>query len=356
MMKQQLVGIQLLRAIAAIVVVLHHVDAQLRNNFQFITPFSAVDLGARGVTAFFVLSGFIILKVHYLDQPSPQGLKSYVNKRITRIIPFTVIAATIWAVIVIAAELAGITTAGMSFAKWLSSSIMIPLVKPEPGVIWTLRHEMLFYAMFSCYLISRRLFWAVMVFWAVAMLLTTVPNPRLAENTGEILSRTVLSNINFLFYIGMFLAFADAKGFRAPNSKILMIFSICLLFLVTVWLEHREYGDVALLTFGIVSGFSVWVAANLDIQSRVAKFFGDASFAIYLIHPIILPIALPFISIGGHVPLWIVFLLLVSISVFGGCLFYLFVERPIMKFFRDKLVAKAQDSFTKEKSRSHERC
>ena len=79
--------IEALRGLAATAVVFYHTARHtdkaygtplLRQIFQF---------GHAGVDLFFVLSGFIILFVHFRDIGQPGRLSYYANRRFTRVMP-----------------------------------------------------------------------------------------------------------------------------------------------------------------------------------------------------------------------------------------------------------------------------
>ena len=85
---EKLIGIQLGRAVAAILVVLYHGGRVLP---QYVGPIDAAKyftFGNAGVDFFFALSGFIIFYVHQQDINSPARLGHYLFRRTTRVYPF----------------------------------------------------------------------------------------------------------------------------------------------------------------------------------------------------------------------------------------------------------------------------
>jgi peptidoglycan/LPS O-acetylase OafA/YrhL len=82
-------AIQILRAIAANFVVLNHVWAieQKFDPIDGILPFWFEGLGPLGVKVFFVISGFVILRVSYRE-----GWGEFLFARVTRIYPIEPLA------------------------------------------------------------------------------------------------------------------------------------------------------------------------------------------------------------------------------------------------------------------------
>src|ERR1700736_6010856 len=91
----RLLGLQVLRGVAAVLVVLHHVAVTLalpKYMGLVIAGGLFAPLGRAGVDLFFVLSGFIIYYVHHVDVDVPARFRRYAILRLMRIYP------TYWAV------------------------------------------------------------------------------------------------------------------------------------------------------------------------------------------------------------------------------------------------------------------
>ena len=98
---QKLRSIEMLRAIAALLVVLFHAQGIFEQRTG-VTPFAGLFVsGSRGVDLFFVISGFIIAHVHARDVGRPWRLANYVFNRAARIYPAvwitTLFAASLYA-------------------------------------------------------------------------------------------------------------------------------------------------------------------------------------------------------------------------------------------------------------------
>jgi len=91
----KLSGIEISRGLAASAVVLYHVARHLNQAYSMPTLASVFQFGHAGVDVFFVISGFIIVYVHYKDIGASDRLGHYVGRRITRVMPAYWIALAI---------------------------------------------------------------------------------------------------------------------------------------------------------------------------------------------------------------------------------------------------------------------
>jgi exopolysaccharide production protein ExoZ len=83
----RLSGIQGLRGIAAVAVVLSHAARHVNMAFGMPVLITAFQAGHAGVDLFFVISGFIILFVHHRDIGQPSRLCHYLGRRFNRVMP-----------------------------------------------------------------------------------------------------------------------------------------------------------------------------------------------------------------------------------------------------------------------------
>lgn len=149
-------SIQLLRAIAALAVVSHHLPTLFGN-------------GAWGVDIFFVISGFIIC---YVTEASRD---QFFLKRIIRVVPLYWLGTLgVFCLALVAPQLLNNTKA--SFVDLLKSLLFIPYLKgdevrPVLFLGWTLNYEMFFYLLFALSMaVSHKLRWLIcsVVLFAIA--------------------------------------------------------------------------------------------------------------------------------------------------------------------------------------------
>jgi len=339
-MREKLTGIQVLRALAAIGVVMHHVAAQIRMNFGTAPELSLEGPGARGVELFFVISGFVIFYAHAQQLGQPKFIVPYIFRRLQRILPSTIFVSTAWILVILVAAYVGIPGPEVSFDTWLSSAFVLPMLeRPQPGVIWTLRNEFIFYMFFCIFLLNARLGVVLLTCWiASCLIIPTTSN--LVDLKEGIVFNTVFSGLNVIFLFGL-LAFVAYKHAPGPQVRPLFI-PLCASFAAIAWWNTAR-GPVSEVVFGVVGGLLIYVAAHVRWQgglARLIELLGDASFAIYLVHIPVIVILYPFLS--KAVPqAEVLYSLETVIAVSVGVGFYKFFEKPVAVYFakRRKAVA-----------------
>ncbi|WP_263382315.1 acyltransferase family protein [Granulicella arctica] len=326
------------RAIAALLVVLHHVSSFVGGEPRL---WSYPQIGrwlmgtSLGVAFFFVLSGIVILTAHWHDIGDAATVWSYATKRVLRIYPIY------W--LVLALVLCGqLTHADLQFPFHrdpyvvLSSILLIHIHSTETNLVvaWTLFHEMAFYAVFATLLINRRIGVFLLTLWFCASLVSLFKD-------GAQTSATFPA-IHLLFGFGMFAAWLLQKK-QVPVPR-LMLLAGTFLFCAAV-AYSGQIGSLTPRTY-MVSGFGSMLAllgaSEMERFQRLSiprwlVFLGDASYAIYLIHyPVISHLAHLCFRLDAHlhlpVGLWMLMLLLAGTG--AGSLLHVVVERPLLNWLR----------------------
>ncbi|MCM3783922.1 acyltransferase [Neobacillus mesonae] len=342
--KRQIDSLQMVRGIAALLVVLHHIGTiyskSLGHDIVMTIPFIP---GYMGVDIFFVLSGFLMYYIHHKDiGTSKNRLLPYLKKRLIRIYP------AYWVVLI---ALVGIYFAvpSMGYDYYrdasyiLNSFLLIPQSEqPLLGVAWTLTHEVYFYLIFGLLIILNKKYTK---FFMGAWLTFTVLNLfLLSENY---LLDFFFSPYNFEFLYGIIVARFILKNNSYSYKKILTISILMLLIVWSISMISSVY-DYRVLLWGIPSALLLYGLVAYELSNRQERkmalkikkalmFLGDASYSIYLTHivgilffvqvhkilnmdsELIVQLSSPFVFI---------FLLV------AGCLFHLLVEKPLLKIMR----------------------
>ena len=146
--------LQLFRGLAALFVLLFHVD--VISNLRFSTRFAGghFSAGHLGVDFFFVLSGFIIWHVHAKDMGFAGRASSYLLKRVLRIWPLVLLLTTAKLGYMFFLGGAGVGAGKGSAEVVICSYFLLPVTeslggKPLLDSAWTLPYEMLFYLAFA---------------------------------------------------------------------------------------------------------------------------------------------------------------------------------------------------------------
>lgn len=207
-------------------------------------------------------------------------------------------------------------------------------IAPILGVGWTLSYEMYFYIMFAAALLfaGRRYVAALSV--GIALIWATASYISSQTAVGQFFANPIV--FEFLFGCAVGLA---AKTFKlsgwlalAAIPAYLMIFAFYDAGLTEKYRLILWGIPAALTVLGIVS----WRHIGNGYLAKAGVFLGNASYAIYLTHPITLYILMPRVlsrlaKHGALVAIEEAVLLSVAASVVVGSTFYIFVEKRLME-------------------------
>jgi peptidoglycan/LPS O-acetylase OafA/YrhL len=281
----KLQSIQILRGIAALLVVIFHVRAQemlaIGGNGLAEMPFlnGFVNNGFAGVDLFFVISGFIMVYVTDGVRPGIRSSLDFLFARATRIYPLWWFFSALMIAMMISYNLLGFganweqTLQGQPMVPYLFKSfLLIPQYAfPLPAVGWTLVHEMYFYAAFALILLAPRRFllWILLVWGLIiaggAMFGMSKP---LAIDYGSL----VLSPMTMEFILGAVVGVAVGSGVAWRSGLVTLA---AVLWLAGSLTFHR-LDDTALITWGRIIEFGlpctllVYGFATLELSKRQA--------------------------------------------------------------------------------------
>ena len=162
-------SVEALRGIAATAVVLYHAARHFDKNYGPSALQGVFQFGHAGVDLFFVISGFIILFVHFDDVGRPDRIWHYLGRRLTRLLPVYWVAVAL----TIAASQVGGHATGLRDIAWAILPVPIS-TEPLLGVAWTLQYEFIFYAAFAVLIMNRAAGLALMSTWLLAVVWVAV--------------------------------------------------------------------------------------------------------------------------------------------------------------------------------------
>ena len=333
----ELLSLQYLRGPAAVLVVIHHALSQLET-----LPASAAFLQG-GVDIFFVISGFVMWFTTW-DRPISAGL--FVRKRLARIVPlYWILTSFVVVVLLFAHRLMQSTR--FDLAHVIASYLFVAWPNPQPGIGlrplmipgWTLNYEMFFYGLFALGLLApARIRAGVILGGLVALTAIGALVPGLPD-----IARFYTSPLILEFVMGLIIAMT--LPLWRPRSPIL---PAVLVLAAAVTLAGSHWGGVddgeRLLLMG-VPGAVLVLGAVLAEKARPfpyigwAKLIGDASYAIYLSHTLLLsalaqvwrrlPAAAqsPALFAAAAIPA----------SILVGIALHLWLERPVIAWVQRRL-------------------
>ncbi len=329
----KLTGIEASRGVAAAAVVIYHVAHHLDKNYGMPQPREMFQFGHAGVDLFFVLSGSIIYHVHYRDIGNPSRLSHYLGRRFTRVYPIFWVALAI----TMAMDLGR----GMpSFAEFAWSVTLLPSNSDLIlDIAWTLRHEILFYALFCILIVNRRAGTIVFGLWLAGIVAAALgPQP------PAWLPKTLYSGYNLEFYFGMAISWAVRAGAAVRPHRILVT-GIALFAVVGLTEDFGLIDGLATISrvlYGIPASLIVLglAAPGREVPlhvPRALRVLGAASYSIYLFQFVFIGLIWKFWLLAGldHVTAPAAsFPLLVIGGVGGGILASRWIEYPLMRMVR----------------------
>lgn len=328
-------GIQILRGVAALLVVVCHTFLQLIISFgQSKTVGEIVTFGAAGVDIFFVISGFVITNGVFGQQPVQRD--RFIVNRLLRIYPIYWIVVTGMLLLNAVGLFKSMDSSPLDI---LLSYLLLPVDFRVLSISWTLTNEIAFYILVYFTLRLRRNRLAFLLA-TILPLVALVAVSHLADWRLDFFQRddTMLE-----FCAGVLLAYAyHATGgrFRAP----LAMGALGLAYLVaSPWIWPHEvnlppwpralyWGPAAMLVVASV----LHVPAMKGRVFKALQAIGDASYSIYLTHIFVVGayhFALQHTVIGRINQTAPVIGVLVA-SVLVGMATYRFIEHPLLLAMR----------------------
>lgn len=342
-------SLQALRAAAALLVVLDHLNYLFaRNDPAGISLFTTFRfLGSIGVDTFFAISGFIMVTTNWEAFGTPRAGGRFLLRRIARIYP------PYWLVLIP-------TVLAYLFAKDLMRGhdgnvdlIGSFLLLPQRGlplllVSWTLTFEMFFYVIFSRIIGMRRsmLPWTLLI-WAVLQIAAAV----VLKGSTEPYQRFLSMPFPLEFIAGAFIAYAYRLDRLRYGAVIgLTGFGLALALWGYGAIEGLTANDTTInlsrvTVFGIPAVMMLYGTVALErvrgagTPSWLVR-LGDASYAMYLWHlPIIAIVGATHVFVGVR-GFWSESLgecFAIALVVIVSLVVYRYFEQPLTRFLNTKI-------------------
>ena len=293
----QFASIQVLRAIAALAIVVHHglheADLVARNAGGSFAWQNTLPLEA-GVDLFFVISGFVMVYASRDLFGSAGSILPFLRRRLARIVPIYW-AATALFIALSFSGLAPLNRVPPSATEIAATLAFIPYLRPDGlmqpvyGLGWTLNYEMFFYCLFALALpLPRERAVPVVVF--VLMLLVTLGQVVPPSLTAPYFwTRSIILEFGF----GMLIGHMALTGIRPTRAMAASLAAAALGLLLLGRLYPWLLPDQA-LRYGLPAALLVMAALTFEGDGkenaglRVMTRLGDASYALYLLHPFVL--------------------------------------------------------------------
>ncbi|WP_324732134.1 acyltransferase family protein [Pseudomonas paeninsulae] len=330
-------GVQALRFIAAMMVVIYHVSlhytarkGELDVTFLKYFLYSGVDI-------FFVISGLVIWE----STNNNTTAKEFFLKRTWRIYSGYLPALAICGLLIAISS----SDKAKSAISVLPSILLLPIPPQERmlDVSWTLTYELIFYiAMAACLLFKRRsTVIALLLAGGIYGVISSLAGAKQANFAAGYLTSPLL----FEFAIGCFISFILSK-YKTKSPKVYVAAGFSLILMAGIaafklkYLPGGKIGEAArVIAFGVPAALIVYGCACLRAQGTIAdslKRLGDASYAIYLLHMPVLVFTWHALPVAANV--WFFFknleigaIFIVVTTVLLSLAYYKFIERPLIK-------------------------
>lgn len=318
-------GIQYLRAVAALAVVLFHATEKTGQHFK---------IGAAGVDIFFVISGFIMWT---MSRARPITPGRFLVDRIRRIVPSYWLVTL---VMIIGALVHLFPNLRLTAGHILGSLFFVPVRSPSNGEVWpvlvqgwTLNFEMFFYVLFAGTLFLPRRWQltslcTIFLAFVIAGALFTPESPMLQTYTRPIILE---------FVVGVLIGQLWLSGKIVPAPLGLAFVGASLCGFIAIYLLGAEFDEficgplAAALVYGVVS---LEKADKIPV-STVLTYLGNSSYSIYLWHTLAISVVVKAAQVFA-VPVSVTLPAAVISGTLLGTAAYECAEKPLRKLLSAK--------------------
>jgi peptidoglycan/LPS O-acetylase OafA/YrhL len=348
-------GLQALRFLAALLVVLGHCQHEIVNALGKgaapiwrAVPF---DWGV-GVDIFFVISGFIMWHLMQDSFGKPGESLLFLRRRLSRIAPIYWLGTTI-----IAAAMLPAFAAAEAVPFALASYFFVPWPHPDGRGLfpvlslgWTLNYEMMFYCVFALALKFPRhlgLSLIVAVFAALFAVAQFAP-------PAAFMLKFWGSPIIFEFLLGIGVAALYRRWGQLLSSTAAATTALAGTLLAIVFYQTGAYTHVSRVVTGGIPAVLIVAAVvcgpSLPTRSRWARMLvlgGDASYALYLVHPFALKAVA---AVAARLGLWAVTPVIpvagmIVAAVAASVLIFRYLEKPVLDLLLKRAALPARPGF-----------
>lgn len=336
-----LCGINLIRGVSALLIVTFHTTEFVKSNWGGFA--SDYVLHAPGLHLFMIVSGFFVaFRVRHDDSPL-----AYVARRLARITPLY------WSLTTIAILLASVRhwtlpNADLSIQSIVSSYLYIPhfnlydRARPILFVAWNLNLLVMLYVLFGLSFLVKPRFRILLVTTVIVCLVfagerfltgaaaAAYTNPILLEFAGGIALASLMKLNPVIRWI------------KATALWPLAVFGLAGMYATKLAMLPALWESIAFLVTGLCVVFAI---AGMDLYKKsfdhpLANELGDLSFAIYLVHPLV--IAALGVAIQDRIGVIWIEIALLTAAVLAATLLIAwpsrkFIEVPAQKWLRKRI-------------------
>ncbi|WP_028550116.1 acyltransferase family protein [Paenibacillus sp. UNC451MF] len=338
--------IQAARGIAVVLVMLFHAS-QMANKYFQINFLGVSDMGRSGGYAyFFVLTGFLMYTLYQRHFGHAEMWLSFIVKRFLRIYPlyWLVTLAVIPVYFLMPSFGLGFETKP---AEIVRSLLLVPGANPPIlGVAWSLIYIVFFYIAFSLLFVLRKpAAFLLFTVWVAIIGLNSLGWIHLKDNLWI---RFLFDGFHLEFMLGIAVAFF-LQHVAIRKSRMWLAAGIAVF--PIVWGFRHVYPDLSYVNtlYTLGSALVLVGIGSLKVKApewlKPLQFLGDASYSILLTSLVCLSITLK-VAKAAHMTEWISPAAVTSLCFLAAlvmcCVFYAFIEKPLVQRLKQLLLPKIQ--------------
>lgn len=343
----RLPNIQILRACAAMMIVIYHCGIETSRLAEMHGQnrlFDENPLGS-GVPLFFAISGFIMTVTCVSKFGSLSTAIDFMRRRLIRIVPLYWALTTVAACVALVAP--NLTKAPPGdYLYYISSYLFCPYmrltgdVRPLATPGWTLNLEMLFYVIFAAALLFPRRVGLPMMFGSLGLLVAARMDGLLPGVALNFWGDPIV--LGFLF--GATVGILYVKGVRLSRGLALTLLAIGFALLLQPGQLGGAEDDLlrrlatAIPSVIVLAGFAL--GPQVDVRRRFwqpALLIGNSSYSLYLVQEFMLRLLFLFwlkAAFNAVLPLWTFIPIGIAVSL-GACLTsYRYFEVPVTRWLQ----------------------
>lgn len=337
----RIVSIQILRGIAATLVVGFHLYSAAKVEGTDPGLFAFFAGGEIGVDIFFVISGFII---YYISVNRPGITRSdFLRSRFWRILPpyWAILSLYVLSAVALAVLLGDQSKLPTGFSLMVSY-LLLPYPDQVIIIAWTLCLEVLFYLIFALTYFKggvARLI-AAMILWVIA---SQIFSHLITDKPTWLLIPLHTAVLEFLFGIVIAILYGKA-GQKLPLHipVFLLGFASVLFYLVSPEAHSGNLGRE--IAAGIPSALLVYGALGFSLKGmKILETWGNSSYILYLLHLVYFSVAGKAVEILARQNVYAsqagMLALMASIVVISYAS-TVYLERPYQKWYHNRLLTR----------------
>ncbi len=328
----QINSVQILRGIAALVVILYHTNHKtIQLGMQADNVFS---WGEIGVDIFFIISGFIMMLV---TEKQISKLKFF-KDRVTRIIPAYWTVTLIALIAFLLAPSLVNSSGGETGVVQSFTLIKIPYdIKFLVQNGWTLTFEFFFYIILAFFINQervRKLGFSLLAFIIIDMLFATIN-----KDAESFLNDPI--KYEFIFGASLYLILSGTLREKLTGIAFIIIAALSATSMSFTYTRTIEAGLPALIfVLTIISIERVLISHKDKVKPML--YLGEISYSLYLVHPFVIQaIAIAAKKIKYLQNTSVFFLLVIVVSIIASHVFYMIIEKGLTKRIKTLSTAKA---------------